>query len=161
MAGNLLAKYGTNGQTITITLASLANGSARQGVVVDNTGNTFIDALVFVKIKTGASGISASGNVSLYFYGTVDGGTLYTDGASGSDAGFTPTSPTNLLGVRVINAVATATQYYGGPFSVAAAFGGVLPDHWGVVIANNTGAAFDATGGNFLVEYQGIEGQYT
>ena len=148
--------YGTNNQSITITLASLGNTSYRQSTAVDNSSNLFLDVLVQLKIKTG-TGVSAQGYLNVYVYGTANGGTNYTDGASGTDGAMTPTSPTNLKLIGIINAVADATTYSGGPFSVAAAFGGILPDHWGIVVQNVTNAALDATGGNFTAFYQGIQ----
>ena len=109
----------TNNQSITVTLASLTNGSYRQSAAIDNTSNLYFDAGMLLKVKTGASGTSSTGTVNIYAYGSSDGGTTYTDGASGSDASFTPTSPTNLKLIGVINAVANSTAYIGGPFSVA------------------------------------------
>src|SRR5580693_3290435 len=123
--GNLNEQFGPSGQSITCTITSLADGSARQSTVVDNSTSLYFDALVSVKVKTGASGVAAAGFVEVWAYGTVDGGTTYTDGASGSDAAITPTVPPNLRRVGTINAVANATTYIGGPFSVAAAFGGL------------------------------------
>lgn len=161
MAGDIKAKYGPSNQAITITLASLASGSARASTAVDNSSNVFEDALVSLKIKSGASGVSASGSVLVYAYGTTDGGTTYTDGATGSDAAITLTVPPNAILIGVINVVANGTTYYGGPFSVANAFGGKLPDHWGIIVANNTGSALDSTEGNHAKTYQGVEHQYT
>jgi len=161
VAGDILQKYGTTDQTITLTIASLASTNSRESTVIDNTTNLFSDALVVLKIKTNAAGTSSSGVVYVYAYGTVDNGTTYTDTATGSDAGITQTSPTNLKLIGIINCVANATTYKGGPFSVAQAFGGVLPAKWGIVIENQTAAALDATGGNHSARYQGVYGQYT
>lgn len=151
--------YGSNGQAITITLASLANNSAQASTAIDNTSNLFVDALVFVSVKSGGSSTSASGSVQVYAYGTADGGTNYTEGATGSNAGITLTSPTNLRLIGSLNVVANATTYKAGPFSVAAAFGGVLPDHWGIVILNSSGGTLDSTEGNHLKVYQGVQSQ--
>lgn len=159
MAGDLKEKLGTSAQAITCTITSLTNTSARQSTAVDNTTNLFIDALVALTIKTNASGTSATGHVDVYAYATVDGGSTYTDGATGSDGSFTPTSPTNLRLIGSINCVANAATYQGGPFSVAAAFGGVLPAKWGIVVINNTSATLDASVGS--AQYQGVYGQYT
>lgn len=161
MAGNLTARYGSNNQTVTLTVASLTNGSARQSTEVDNTSNLFNDALVSLKIKSAASGTSASGTVNVYAYGTTDGGTTRTENAGASDAAITLTVPPNARLIGVINAVANATTYRAGPFSVAAAFGGALPDHWGIIIENKTGGTLDATGGSHLITYQGVAGAYT
>lgn len=156
--GNLNEQFGSSGQSITCTITSLTSGSAQQSAAVDNSSNLFFDALVSVKIKTASSATSATGYVSVYAYGTVDGGTTYTDGATGSNASMTPTVPPNLKLIGNINCVANSTTYIGGPFSVAAAFGGLLPQKWGVVVVNNTGATLDASVG--AAEYQGVYGEY-
>ena len=148
----------TNNQAITVSLASLTNGSAQQSAAIDNTTNLYFDAAVEIAIKTGASGTAATGSVNVYAYGSADGGSHYTDGASGSNASFTPTSPTNLKLIGVINAVANATTYTGGPFSVASAFG-YLPGKWGIVVTNNTGGTLDTTEGNHLKFFEGQQVQ--
>lgn len=161
MAGDIKNKYGTSNQTITITVASLGNAAARASTAIDNSTNVFSDALVFAKVKTGGSGTTSTGYVSLFAYGTADGGLTYTEGASGSDASITLTTPTNARLLGVINTVANSTTYYGGPFNVAQAFGGVMPDHWGVIVDNESGGTLDSTSGNFAVFYQGVYAQYT
>jgi hypothetical protein len=150
---NVKTAYGTNNQAITCTITSLANNGQRQSTAIDNSSNDWLDARVFVKVKSNASGTSATGFVNVYAYGTSDGGTTYSDGATGTDGSITLTSPPNMRLIGVINVVANAVTYNGGPFSVAAAFGGVLPDHWGIVIENKSGAALDASVGSSW--YQG------
>lgn len=152
-------KYGTSNQSITLTLASLANGSSRASTAVDNTTNLFLDALVFLNIKSASASTSSTGYCAVYAYGTSDGGTNYTEGATGTDAALTLVSPTNLKMLGIINVVANSTTYKAGPFSVAQAFGGQLPDHWGIVVTNSTGAALDATEGSHLKVYQGVLAQ--
>jgi hypothetical protein len=156
--------YGTSNQTITCSLApggvGLANNGARASTAVDNTTNLFLDVLVQFKIKTGASGTTATGTVNVYAYGTANGGTNYSDGATGTDAAITLTSPPNAgTPIGIINCVANATTYISQPMSVAAAFGGVLPDHWGIIIENKTGGALDTTEGNHGKWYQGQQAQ--
>ena len=150
--------YGTQGVALTITLASLGNTSARASTAVDNTSNLYLDALIAVKIKSGASGTAATGVVNVYAYGTVDGGTTYTEGATGTDAAITLTVPTNARLIGVLNVVANATTYI-GTYSLAEAFGGIAPQKWGIIIDNESGAALDSTAGNLFVEYQGIQVQ--
>ena len=154
--------YGSSGQAITCTITNLANatnasGAGRSSVAVDNTSNEYLDALVSVKVKTSASALGNDKAVYVYAYGTSDGGSDYTDGAPGTDTGFTATNPPNVKLIGVINAVASSTTYIGGPWSVAAAFGGVLPDHWGIFVVNFTGQTLDATVGSAW--YQGIQAQ--
>lgn len=146
--------YGTSNQAITCTITSLGSASKRQSTAVDNSSNKFLDALVFVKVKSGSTGTSAAGYVDIYAYGTADGGTTYSDACTGTDGSFTSTVPPNLRLIGRINVVADSVTYDGGPFSVAAAFGGVLPDHWGIVVDNQSGHALDASVGSAW--YQGI-----
>lgn len=161
MAGDLKSKYGTSNQAITITLASLAASATvgREGTAIDNTTNLFLDALVFLLIESGT--VSGNKQVLLYGYGSSDGGTTYTDGATGSDAGFTRKDPSNLRGPYVIPCPTNSVVYKAGPFSIAALFGGVLPDRWGIAVFNDTGAALSATAGNNKAFYQGVLAQYT
>jgi hypothetical protein len=145
--------YGTSNQSITITITSLTNGSAQQSTAVDNTSNKFLDVLVQLIIKSAGSSTSATGSVNVYAYGTADGGSHYSDSATGSNGSITLTAPPNMRLIGVINVVANSTTYVGGPFSVAAAFGGILPDHWGIVVENKSGATLDASVGSAF--YQG------
>jgi len=152
------ADYGTEKQSITITITSLTNTSARQSTVVDNTTNLYLDSLVQVQVKSAAAATSANGYVNVYAYGTVDvADSLYPDGITGSDGSVTLVVPTNLRLIGTINVVANSTTYASEPFSVAAAFGGVLPEKWGIVVENQSGATLDASVG--AAYYQGIWGQ--
>ena len=157
MAGNILEKFGTSNQTITCTITSLANAGQRSALAVDNSTNLYDDALVVVKTKSNAAGTSATGTVNVYAYASADGST-YPEGC-GTDTGVTLTSPPNLRLIGIINVVANATTYQSNPFSVAQAFGGVLPQFWGIVIENKSGAALDASIGSAW--YQGVYGSYT
>jgi hypothetical protein len=162
MAGDIKQKYGTGNQAITCTLASLADSAlaGRASTAIDNSALFFMDALVFVIVKT-AGTMAGDKAVYLYAYGTSDGGTNYSDGIGGTDAAFTMTDPPNVRFLGVISTPVTATTYKGGPFSVAAAFGGVLPEKWGIFVRNRSGAALDATEGSHAKFYQGVHGQYT
>ena len=158
MTTTVKALYGVNAQAITSTLASLTTGSARSALAVDNTTNLFLDALVQLQIKSGDSATSTTGYVNIYAGATVDGGTTYTEGG-GTDAGITLVSPTNLKLIGRMNIVANAVTYKGQPMSVSAAFGGVLPDHWFIVVENQTGGTLDSTEGNHIKQYQGVQSQ--
>lgn len=138
-----------------VASTGLANGAAAACLVVDNTATLDEDALVGVGIASGATGVSATGSVAVYAYALLDG-THYNDGISGTDAAVTLASPTNLRLLGVLSVNANNTTFYGGLFSVARAFGGILPSKWGVVIVNNSGAAL-ATSGNvgYYLPYNG------
>ena len=158
MATTFEMKYGTEKQAITCTITSLTNTSAEASTVVDNTSNLFLDALVQIQTKSAAAATSSTGYVNIYAYGTVDAAdSLYPEGITGSDHSVTLTVPTNLKLIGTINIVANSTTYVSEPFSVAAAFGGVLPEKWGIVVENQSGATLDAAVG--ACYYQGILAQ--
>lgn len=150
--------YRATNTSMTVTaLNSLANSTSQStgiwgSAFVDNTTNLDVDELVTVEITTGASSVSSTGTFVVYFYGCVGGTTSCTDAVTGSQGTQTLTNPTNLNKVSACNAVANATAYFCGPFSVANAFGGVVPARWGVVVQNLTGAAFAASGNAVLYD---------
>jgi hypothetical protein len=154
MATTNKIQYGTSNQSITITLTSLANNGQRGSVFVNNSVNLFLEASVFVKIRTAAAATSTTGTVNVYAYGTTDTGTTYSDSITGTDALQTLTNPPNLKLIGIINAVANSTTYNAGPFPVSPIFGGFLPERWGLVIENKTGATLDASIGSAW--YQGL-----
>lgn len=142
--------YGSK-TTITCTLTSLANAAAREATVIDNTTNKFLDALLRAKTNGQTGG---TGTLEVYAYSAL-GDTTYTDGATGSDAAFTAA---NILNARLVGIIKmnVATAVTAGAMSVAAAFGGVLPDKWGLIFKNNSGAALSATAGDHVIEYEGV-----
>lgn len=130
----------TNTQSVTITLASLANGSAATSSAIDNSTNKFLAANVRVKVKTNAAGTAATGSCSVFLVRSTDGGTDYDD-STGMFLGALPT-------------VANATTYT-RTFSTEQL--GSLGSHWKVAVVNNSGAALDSTGGSHEVEFAGIK----
>ena len=154
LAGTSKPLYGTNNQSLTITLASLANAAARNSTAVDNTSILYEDVLFFVKVTSNAAGTSATGYVNIYGYGTVDGGTTYPEGITGADAAVTLSVPPNLVLLAQIAVNANAKTYTAGPFSFCRMYGlPELPARWGVVVVNQSGAALGATN---AITYQGI-----
>lgn len=143
-------------QTVTMTNTSLTNGSWRQSASVDNGTNLFIDAHLGGSIQVGTTP-TANGTIDIYAYGSYDG-TNFTGGASGTDSAYTADGE-ELLFPLLLSIIVDATSdqdYVFGPVSVAQAFGGVLPETWGIVIENNTGATLNATGTNNEIQFFGI-----
>lgn len=128
----------TNTQAVTITLASLANGSTATSNAIDNSTNKFLSALVRVKILTNAAGTSATGSVSVFLVRSTDGGTDYDDGI------FLGALPT------VVNATSYTRTFSTEPL-------GALGSHWKVAVVNNSGAALNSTGSNHEVEFAGVK----
>ena len=157
--------YYLAGETITITLNSLASGSAQCSVALDNTAalappldftpRLFLDVFVVVQITTVNQ--AQHGQVRIWAYGTADGGSDYGDGVPGTDSLVTLTVPANLQLIGTIaapNPSSLNTVYTSNPMSVAAAFCGHLPEHWGIVVENQLSSAFNTTGNGAW--YQGL-----
>lgn len=147
----------TNNQPIVITLASLGNNSMQASAQISNQSPSYFDAGVMVEVTT-SSAPSSTGTIGVYAYGSANGGSVNTDGVvqSSVSGSFSPSSPTNLKLLGIVNANVGSTTYVGGPFSPAAAFG-YLPGYWGIVVQNTTGAALASTSSNNIAFYEGQE----
>lgn len=152
---NLKIEFATS-TSITVTLASLTSGSARECTAIDNSSNKYTDAMVYLALKLQTGTPSNDKAIYVWFYGSEDG-TNYTDNASGSDAAVTMRSPTNLRGPFLISTPDSGGLTYKAVIgSVAAFFGGVLPRKWGFVVQNSTNVTFSATEGDHAKSYTGI-----
>jgi hypothetical protein len=155
----------SSAQSLTITPASLASAGWRMSDAVDNNAtNNYIDCHVGGLIRVGT--LAATGYLAIYAYGTYDG-TEYTAGLNGAaDATITwgTTGRSGLLSylnlplLGLVTTDATDDDDYvtWGPYSVAGAFGILMPRKWGIVIYNGTGAALQATQTSSEAQYTGI-----
>lgn len=149
-AGDSKLVYGSV-QTMTVTnLHSLASSATAgwQSAVVDNTSNLYIDALVQVVLDFANTAPANSKAAFVYAYGGLE--TTYTNPASGTEGAITLADiTTNAQNLRLLGTIPYTTAdevVESAIFSVAAAFGGVLPPKWGLVIMNHSGAALAASG---------------
>ena len=154
---HIKTEYGSANQAITITLNSLASDAKRESATVDNSASCFADALVQVQIATN-TGADSSGDKSvyLYAYGTSDNGTTYSANASGNDAAF-GTDPQQLNNCHLIGTIYAPTQnkvYKSDLMSIATAFGGLLPQRWGIIVHNKTGQTLKSS--DCAAFYQGL-----
>jgi len=156
---DIKSKYGASNQAITITLNGLVDDAIRASSFVDNSANLFLDALVQLKINTGNVGAPAGDkNCIVYAYGSADGGTTYSGGATGADAAYGGVAGqliSNCPILGFVNVDAQNETFESDVFSVASAFGGVLPQKWGIIVLNQIGQALGASS----AFYQGIMAQ--
>lgn len=161
VGANVSSVYGNLTQPITCTLANLNAGTAvsRSSAAIDNTGNNFLDALVTININGGTPADSSNKQALLWAYGSINGGTNYTEGNSGigTDAAYAMNNPTALRFLGAVPMPYASKVYTGGPFSVAAAFDGILPPRWGIVVQNDSGNPFAATNSSAI--YAGVARQ--
>lgn len=150
--------YGASGQALTITLTGLADSATvgRQSTSVDNASNRYLDALISAKFGLTTGTISAPSAVFVYAYASVDGGSEFPDTVAGTDGTITINSPTQLKLLGAVYCAAQSTVYKGGPWSIAALYGGRMPERWGVVVINDCGIALSGTAGDQAIEWQGI-----
>lgn len=125
----------------TTALNSLASGTyVSAGSLTHNT-NQPLDVLVEVTATPG----TVSGNKQLLVYAkaSLDG----TNQTTGPETGTTTTDEPNLyfVGALPLNTNSTTQTRV---FSLAAAYGGVLPYASEIVLRNDSGAALNASGGS-------------
>jgi hypothetical protein len=164
MAGDIKAQLGSV-QTFTVTnLHSLASSATAgwQSAEVDNTSNEYLDALVQVVLDFANTAPANSRGAYVYAAGGLETGVL-SNPASGSQGAITLLDVTaNAQNLRLIGFIPYATQdevAESSPMSVAAAFGGILPPFWSIVIINHSGAALAASGNT--VKWTPVFAQYT
>ena len=122
---------------LTITVASLADGSGRQSTLVDNATDRYQDLLVYVKLKTGTS---PTGNKTCDIYlirGDDDATTEHlSDGAGASDAAITPLNA-QLIGTVKTKASPSTGDVLDGEFLVHRP-----GPTWGIAIVNPSAPTF-------------------
>lgn len=146
-------------QTLVVTaLQSLANSATAgwQSAVVDNTTDKFLDAMVYFILDFAVTAPANSKGVYVFAYSGI--GTSYTSPASGAEGTITlPDVTLNALSLRPVGFIpyVTADEVVESPhFSIALAFGGVMPPKWGVVLMNHSGSALAASGNT--AKYYGV-----
>ena len=161
MAGSIFQAF-TAPATLTVTLNGLSNGATQYSTVVSSTTTAthFLDALVTASCYI-ATAPTSDQAVHFYAYGTVDGGTTFTDNVTGTD-GLLTTGTRNARSLGILNMTSPDVVMRGGPWSIAQAFGGVLPQQWGVIAVNSTGTYLSNANANANeVKYQHVWEQYT
>lgn len=154
----LKPKYDANYDALTLTsLAGLAIDSWWQSNVIDNGTDLFMDVLVGGSIQSGTTPTDGT-SIDVFTYGAINTSD-YGQGASGSVGTYTTDGQErNLryLGTIVVDGTSNQDWEF-GPWSVAEAFGGTMPQKWGIILHNRTGAALNATGTNNAIRVHGVQ----
>lgn len=143
---NEIRRESRAGGNLTITLASLATGSARQSTIVDNSVTNYPYAMIYLAIKSGTVAPVAGSVYEIYLIREVNG--YRDDNAGALDAAITIEN-SSLLGTIVVTATAGKTFY--GIFDTASF--GILGNNWGIAVKNTSGQALDATEANFVKSF--------
>ena len=145
MATNKIADTIIARAAFTITLASLANGSARQSTLISNTV-AYPEALIGVRIKSGAAAPTVGTVYEIYLLRSD--GTVADDNAGASDAAITIENA-SLLGTLIVTATANKSFY--GVFSTRAL--GPLGSTWGIAIKNSSAQTISTTEADHAAGY--------
>lgn len=169
---DIKTKYpATSTVALTLSLASLADDNAnmlagRASTAVDNSSNLDLDHLVSGYVTLGSSP-TASRYVEVWAYAAVSiasGTPTYPDSITGSDANKTMTSANVKYGALVqldtlVTDATTGRVLTMKKKSIAQAFGGSLPQFWGLFIVQGSGVALNSTGGNHVWHYERVQQQ--
>lgn len=132
---------------------------------IDNSANLFLDALVSIELAAVNTAPANSKAIFLYAYALVDvAGTAYTSTGAAAITGSEGTvtfpdittlgTPLPVLGIVPYSVQNIANN--GGPFSVAACFGGVLPSKWGIAMVNHSGMVLSVTNIKYIEVYDTV-----
>lgn len=151
--------YGT-GTAFTITIASLGATSYQQSTAVDNTVGLFTDATIYGHLKSSAAG-TVNTTFLLFGYWSNDNGSTYSSHATGTNGSYTLNTGDSNINMTLLQTVtkttAAADTFEIPAFSFCQKAGLLyLPQKWGVILFNGDSAALDATAGNHLLQYQGV-----
>lgn len=148
--------YASDEAIVATNLDSLASDDWATLPLVDNTTNLYVDALVGGQINfdnvTGI--ILADDSVDIYVSALFDKD-VASSGTGGIDVAFAANdttiaadvefNPLNLKLLAVVKPEVTTPDteqgYNWGPVSVAAAFGGIMPQKWFLLVHNNSNDA--------------------
>lgn len=138
MASTKLA-YATPTSVTVTGFNSLSSGSFATSDAIDNSSSLYLDYLVEVVVAD----VVEAGNKQIVVYGisSVDG-TNYSDNQSGNP---------NAMAVVGILPVNGTGSWRSRAFSVAQAFGGVVPPKFKLVIFNDAGVSLSSSGNSVQV----------
>ena len=132
---------------------------------IDNSSNLYLDALVTIELAAVNTAPANSKAIFLYAYALIDtAGSAYTSTGSatpsGSEGTLTFSDVTlNAIPMPLLGILPYPTQNIalnGGPFSVAACFGGILPPKWGVAMINHSGMTLSVTNIKYIEVYNTV-----
>lgn len=155
--------WGTNAQHYALdfykSTAALAHDEACFGPALNigALGNVQ-DILLFFKVKPNGT-VGSDYLCNWFAAGSVDGGTTYTGGVTSDMADVSTFSSDtdaypNVIFGRPIACKGNTEQQYGGPFSLAMLFGGVLPQYVIIGVHNRTNVSLTGNNTDNDVLYQ-------
>lgn len=147
--------------TMTVTnLHSLASSATAgwQSDAVNNSANLYLDDLFQFTLDFANTAPANSKCVFLFASHSIDGGTTYTNPASGTQGTCTfvdvTTTPQRMPSLGQIPYITADEIAKSRSLSMAATNSGVLPGYYSVALINHSGAALHSSGN--IVKHQGV-----
>lgn len=149
MPSEALARYGAM-QTLTISLASLANGAGRISNVIDNSVIRAPAGELYIKIRAGTAPTANTG-YRIYLIRRSNGSPVLADHNLGTVDAAVSAEPFNaeLVGIVYVTAVLNSDAY--GSCRLYD-----LSREFSIVVWNPTGQALNATAGEHIIQYRPI-----
>ena len=137
--------FGSNTALTVTNLHSLGDGSYWQSAKIDNGTVKGFWAEVFVTILTTTTAGSAAGYIELFHAGSVDAGTDFAGGATGSEGSYANTgnldiNDADVVGNMACDASETTARTYRKRFVIHN-----LSEDFALLIGNQSGTAIGAT----------------
>lgn len=165
----LTINYGTDAAFTQTNLDGIASSATWvagwTSAAIDNATSTkAMDYMVQGQFQVESAGLSA-GVINVYAYAALNDTPTWPDlfsaGTEGTEGAAT-LHDTNIRDqLRLVASITTDTtasqNYPFMPVSIASLFGGVVPSHWALFVAQSTGAALETTGDPNQIYYQPIK----
>ncbi len=130
---------------------------------IDNTSTKAVDYLVSGQFQVESAGLSA-GVINVYAYAALNDTPTWPDlfsaGTEGTNGAATLHDTEIRDTLRLVASIVTdttASRFYSfQPTSIASFFGGVVPTHWALYVAQSTGTTLETTGDPNQIYYMPI-----
>lgn len=126
-----MATYSASNTLTVSTLSTLTSGSSATSNAYDATSVKPVDVLFELAVTTGTT--SGNKHALIYIITSADG-TNFSDSANDN----------NMIFLGLLSTPNSTTAYRSHEFSVAAACGGSIPNHFKLVIKNDGGGTYAA-----------------
>lgn len=149
-----------------VSLNALASSTTRtvgaQSDQIDNTSNLYDDIMLSGSFKVGTTP-TANTQIDVWVFACKDGSSAYPDTITGAGTGAITLTSENVRNAAgkllksILVDTTTGRVYHFSNESIAALFGGILPQKIVIFVSHNNGAAFDASSSGGQMNYLGIQ----
>jgi len=163
-AANIGVGWGASNASLNALASSSTRTAGAQSDQVDNSSNLYDDMLISGSFKLGTSP-TAGKQVDVWIFACKDAGSAYPDVITGAGTAAKTLTSENVrnAGGKLLKSIqvdsTTGRVYDFSNESVAALFGGVLPQKFVIFVAHDTGVALDASSSGGQMNMLGVQWQ--